>query len=223
MSYTTHADLGGHTGHGRVVPEPEGELWHAAWEPRAMALIVAMAATGSWNIDMSRSVRETLPDYAALSYYQIWTAALEKLLIERRMLRRAELRKAAAIDPPIPVARVLRAENVAAALAHGSPTERPSVEAARFAVGDRVRTRKLKVSHHTRLPGYVQGRVGSIERVHGMHVFADPHAHGLGEQPQWLYTVVFDAAQLWPGSGPGSHSVSVDAWQPYLEPAGADA
>jgi nitrile hydratase subunit beta len=223
MSYTTHADLGGQNGHGRVVPEPEGELWHAAWEPRAMALTLACGATGSWNIDMSRSARETLPDYAALSYYQIWTAALEKLLIERRMLRRAELRKAAAIDPPIPVARVLRAENVAAALARGSPTERPSVEAARFAVGDRVRTRKLKVSHHTRMPGYVQGQVGSIERVHGMHVFADPHAHGLGEQPQWLYTVVFDAGQLWPGSGPGSHSVSVDAWQPYLEPAGVDA
>jgi nitrile hydratase len=223
MSYTTHADLGGQNGHGRVVPEPEGELWHAAWEPRAMALTLACGATGSWNIDMSRSARETLPGYAALSYYQIWTAALEKLLIERRMLRRAELRKATAIDPPIPVARLLRAENVAAALARGSPTERPSVEAARFAPGDRVRTRRLKVSHHTRLPGYVQGRVGSIERVHGTHVFADPHAHGLGEQPQWLYTVVFDAGQLWPGSRPGSHSVSVDAWQPYLEPAGADA
>ena len=223
MSYTTHADLGGQTGHGRVVPEPEGELWHAAWEPRAMALTVAMGGTGSWNIDMSRSARETLPDYAALSYYQIWAAALEKLLIERRMLRRAELRKGAAIDPPISVARVLRAESVATALARGSPTERPNVDAARFAVGDRVRTRKLKVAHHTRLPGYVQGRVGTIERVHGTHVFADPHAHGLGEQPQWLYTVVFDAAQLWPGSAPGSHRVSVDAWQPYLEPAGADA
>ena len=217
MSYTTHADLGGQTGHGRVVPEPEGELWHAAWEPRAMALTVAMGGTGSWNIDMSRSARETLPDYAALSYYQIWTAALEKLLIERRMLRRAELRKGAAIDPPISVARVLRAENVATALAHGSPTERPNVDAARFAVGDRVRTRKLKVAHHTRLPGYVHGRVGTIERVHGTHVFADPHAHGLGEQPQWLYTVTFDAAQLWGEEGAARDSVSVDAWEPCLE------
>lgn len=223
MSYTTHADLGGQPGHGRVVPEPEGELWHAAWEPRAMALTVACGATGSWNIDMSRSARETLPDYAALSYYQIWTAALEKLLIERRMLRSAELHRTTAIDPPIPVTRVLRAENVATALARGSPTERPSVEAARFAIGERVRTRQLKVSHHTRLPGYVQGQVGTVERLHGTHVFADPHAHGLGEQPQWLYTVVFDAATLWPGSGSGSHRVSVDAWQPYLEAAGADA
>ena len=45
-AYTTLADLGGEPGHGRVVPEPEGELWHAPWEARAMALTVAMGATG---------------------------------------------------------------------------------------------------------------------------------------------------------------------------------
>ena len=39
--------------------------------------------------------------------------------------------------------------------------------------------------------------LGTIERVHGAHVFADTHAQGLGEQPQWLYTVVFDGQELW--------------------------
>ena len=62
MTYVTHADLGGQIGHGRVEPEPEGELFHAAWEPRALALTLAMGATGSWNIDMSRSARETYMD-----------------------------------------------------------------------------------------------------------------------------------------------------------------
>ncbi len=46
MSYVSHADLGGQRGHGAVVPEPEGELFHAAWEPRALALTLAMGATG---------------------------------------------------------------------------------------------------------------------------------------------------------------------------------
>ena len=63
-------------------PEPEGELFHAAWEPRALALTLAMGAAGSWNIDMSRSARETLPDYAALSYYQVWLAALDALVVK---------------------------------------------------------------------------------------------------------------------------------------------
>ena len=75
------------------------------------------------------------------------------------------------------------------------------------------------VSANTRLPGYARGKVGTIARVHGSHVFADTHAHGQGEQPQPLYTVVFDASELWgEGAVPGLR-VSIDAWQPYLAPA----
>ena len=37
MSYITHADLGGQPGFGPVTPEPEGELFHASWEPRVLA------------------------------------------------------------------------------------------------------------------------------------------------------------------------------------------
>ena len=71
------------------------------------------------------------------------------------------------------------------------------------------------VDHHTRLPGYVAGRVGTVERVHGAHVFPDTHAHDLGEQPEWLYNVVFDATDLWADAAPGQR-VSVDAWESYL-------
>jgi nitrile hydratase len=55
--------------------------------------------------------------------------------------------------------------------------------------------------------------------VNGPHVFPDTNAQGLGEQPQWLYTVVFEAAELWGAAGPASDRVSIDAWEPYLEPA----
>ena len=87
MSYHSSADLGGHDGCGGVTPEPEGELFHAPWEPRVLALTLAMGATGLWNIDTSRSARETLADYGDLSYYQIWLAALEKLLLQTGALR----------------------------------------------------------------------------------------------------------------------------------------
>jgi len=50
-----------------------------------------------------------------------------------------------------------------------------------------------------------------------VHVFPDSNAHGEGEQPHWLYTVVFDAADLWSDAAPGQR-VSVDAWEPYLYP-----
>lgn len=219
MSYASQADLGGQPGHGRITPEPEGELFHADWEPAALAIVLAMGATGSWNIDMSRSARETLPDYQRLSYYQIWLAALEKLMLERGQVSAAEIAAGRMLQPPVPVARVLHADQVAAALAKGSPTLREPGEPARFAIGQRVRTRSGAVAHHTRLPGYVRGKVGVIERLHGTHVFADAHAHGQGEQPQPLYTVVFEGRELWGDDAAAGLRVSVDAWQSYLEPA----
>lgn len=218
--YVTHADLGGEPGHGAVRPEPEGgSPFHFGWEARALAVTLAMGATGAWNLDMSRAARETLPDYRELDYYRVWLAALERLMLERGLVQPDELAAGELRHPPRPVAHVLHADEVPAALAHGSPTERPADGSVpRFAVGQRVRTRVEHVAHHTRLPGYAHGKLGTVERVHGRHVFADTHAQGLGEQPQWLYGVAFEAAELW-GADAGALSVSIDAWEPYLEPA----
>ena len=82
-----------------------------------------------------------------------------------------------------------------------------------------MRTRAARVDHHTRLPAYASGRIGTVERVHGTHVFADANAQGLGEQPQWLYTVAFDGRELWGDDAAPGLSVSIDAWDSYLEPA----
>lgn len=218
MTYLSRADLGGESGFGAVRPEPEGELFHAAWEPRALAVTLAMGATGSWNIDASRAARETLPNYRALGYYEVWITALERLLRERGLVQADELAAGRMLHAALPVARVLQAADVPQVLAKGAPTERPAATAARFEVGQRVRTHATQPAHHTRLPGYARGRCGTVERVHGAHVFADAHAQGLGESPQWLYTVVFAGTELWADTAPGL-SVSVDAWELYLEAA----
>ena len=215
MTYINHADLGGKSGFGPIVPEPEGQCFHASWEPRALALTLAMGATGAWNIDQSRSARETLPNYLQLGYFDIWLTALQKLLEQRGLVLLDETAAARMLHPPLAVPRVLQAGNVAALLATGSSTERPTQAPARFAVGQRVRTTAEPAPHHTRLPGYVRGKCGVIERLHGTHVFADDNALGRPDTGQWLYTVVFDGATLW--NDPASDvKVSVDAWEPYL-------
>jgi nitrile hydratase len=226
-AHVSHADLGGQRGHGRVVPaqgpEPEGELWHAPWEPRALALTLAMGASGQWNIDMSRAARESLPDYARLGYYEIWLHALEKLLRERGLVEADEIAQGRTLRPPRRLDRVLHAADVASVLARGSPTERFSDEAPRFAVGDAVRTFAGEVPHHTRLPRYTRGRRGVVVAHHGAHVFADAHASGRGEMPCHLYTVAFEGTELWPDAADRAEAegcrVSIDAWEPYLEPA----
>ena len=201
------------------MPEAEGELFHAAWEPTALALTLAMGATGAWNLDMSRAARETLPDYASLGYYAIWVEALRKLLADRCLVGGDEVADGRMLRPPQPLDRVLKAADVAAALAKGAPTERAATQPARFVVGGRVLTRQGEVDHHTRLPRYARGKVGRIERVRGVHVYPDANARGLGELPQWLYTVVFDGRELWGETGAAGLSVSIDAWEPYLEAA----
>lgn len=218
MTYRSRADLGGTTGHGPVEYEPEGIVFHHDWEARALALTLAAAAPGGWNIDMSRRARETLPDYADLTYYEIWTAALERLVVEHGLVTGAEVATGRSGAPGDAARRVLSADLVTAALRRGGPADRPPSAPARFAVGDRVVTRSGAVDHHTRLPRYAAGATGVVERVHGAHVFPDTNAHGLGEQPQWLYAVAFDEADLWPDARRGDR-VSVDAWEPYLEPA----
>ena len=82
-----------------------------------------------------------------------------------------------------------------------------------------MRTRKINPPSHTRLPRYARGRVGVVEAVRGCHVFPDSVTTDQGENPQWLYTVVFDSRELWGENADPTLKVSVEAFEPYLEPA----
>ncbi|HQX58372.1 MAG TPA: nitrile hydratase subunit beta [Burkholderiaceae bacterium] len=217
-------DMGGLQGFGPVLPEHNEPLFHAHWEKRALAITLAMGAGGQWNIDLSRSARESLPPatYLGRSYYEIWIRALEELMRSRGLVTQEELETGIAASTPAPAFRTLHADSVDAGLARGSPTGRETRQAAKFAVGDRVMARNMHPIGHTRLPRYVRGHIGTVALVHGAHVFADRHAAKpaapFDEDPQWLYTVVFDAQELWGAQADASAKISVDAWEPYLEP-----
>lgn len=213
-------DLGGVHGFGPVKPEPNEPVFHDEWEKRVFALTLAMGMPGGWNIDMSRFARENRPpvEYLAMSYYQIWLAGLEVLLTERGLVTEKEIGAGHALAPPKPVTRILSPGDVAQVLYRGGPTERQTNTSAAFKAGDKVRAKNINPLTHTRLPRYVRGHIGVIERVVGCHVFPDSNARGAGEDPQWLYTVSFDGRELWGADGDASVKVSVDAWEPYLEP-----
>ena len=214
-------DLGGAHGHGPVMPEPNEPVFHAEWEKRAFALTLAMGMPGGWNIDMSRFARENRapPEYLSMSYYQIWLAGLEKLMAERGLVSPEEITAGHAIGTPKPVPRTLSAADVAKVLYRGGPTERETNTAPRFGIGDRIRAKNINPATHTRLPRYVRGHVGTVERVQGCHVFPDSAAIERGENPQWLYTVVFDNRDLWGADADPTVKVSIEAFEPYLDPA----
>jgi len=213
-------DLGGAQGFGPLPLEDDEPLFHAGWERRAFAVTLAMGATGAWNLDMSRHARERIPpaEYLSSSYYRIWFEGLVRLLRENGLASDGEIVSGHMRMPPAAVKRVLQASDVAKTLARGGPVDRETECRPRFAVGDSVRARVMNPAGHTRLPRYVRGHTGTIERIHGCHVFPDSNAHGLGEDPHWLYGVTFDAAAIW-GDGRAGDSLHLDMWEPYLERA----
>ncbi len=210
-------DMGGMQGYGPVIVEENEPLFHHAWEPRALAIVLAMGATGKWNIDWSRSVRESLPPalYLSIDYYQIWIEALERLLLQAGLVEPQEIHADKALVPPVEGVRKLLKENVVATLNKGGPTERVTESTAKFSLGQQIRTRKMNPATHTRLPHYCRDKLGVITAIHGAHVYPDTNALRQGEQPQWLYTVSFDAHELW-GADTTASSVRVDCWEPYL-------
>ncbi|MBR0753717.1 nitrile hydratase subunit beta [Bradyrhizobium jicamae] len=214
-------DMGGVKGFGPVVPEANEPVFHGEWERRAFALTVAMARPGGWNIDMSRFARENRPpdDYLSKSYFQIWLAGLETLMIERGLVTREEIEAGQVLAPPKPGIKPVAPDEVTPAIRRGGPTERPAPAPALFKDGEIVRMKDIHPTTHTRLPLYVRGHLGTIEMNHGCHVFPDLNALGQGENPQWLYTVRFDGPELWGAGTDPTLSVSVDAWESYLERA----
>jgi nitrile hydratase subunit beta len=87
----------------------------------------------------------------------------------------------------------------------------------RFNLGDRVRTRLNNPEGHTRLPAYLRGRSGRIERVIGAFPFADDRAVGRGSAAQMLYTVRFAGSDVW-GDDAQAATISADLFESYLEP-----
>jgi nitrile hydratase beta subunit len=214
-------DLGGMMGFGPIVPEKDEPVFHASWEKRAMAVTLAMGATGSWPLDAGRYARETLPpaEYLSSAYYEIWIKGLTKLMLGTGLVSEAELAEGRAIEPPKPVKRVMKAADVPAALLAGTRCDRPVTRPARFAAVDKVRARNEHKITHTRLPRYARGHVGTIVEAHTMFVLPDSNAHGGGENPEWLYTVRFAGTELWGPQADPTLTVMLDLWESYLDPA----
>jgi hypothetical protein len=90
--------------------------------------------------------------------------------------------------------------------------------AAKFKQGDVVVARNMHPPGHTRIPRYVRGRRGVIDRDHGVFVFPDTNAALAGEKPQHVYSVRFTARELWGNDASAQDVLYVDLWDDYLDP-----
>ncbi len=215
-------DLGGKHGYGTVDLESGAPVFHERWEGRVFG-ILGQVGPGDGNIDRFRHALEVLDPitYLRNGYYGRWLAALERQLLDERLIEPGELEarmrgdatRAAPIDrPAMPAPRA------------GPLFVRAVGRRARFATGQRVVTRNHQPSGHTRLPAYARCRRGEISHVHPAMVYPDSNAHGRGEDPHYLYTVGFDGHELWGSASEPGTRVYIDLFEPYLDfdPAGGD-
>jgi nitrile hydratase subunit beta len=215
-------DLGGSHGLGPIAPEAESvePVFHHEWERRAFALTLACGFLGQWNLDESRHARERQHpvDYLRHSYYEQWLAGLSTLLVEKGLVTAEELTCGVAQEPATESMRrrTVVPERVIALLEGGGPVDMPAEHDPVYTPGDEVRVVNNHPHTHTRVPRYVRGRMGTVFEHHGCHVFADANSRG-ERRGEHLYSVRFEAHELW-GEGVRSHdAVYVDLWEPHLK------
>lgn len=213
-------DMGGMDGFGKVEIEANEPPFHERWEGRVFALQRSLGYAGAWHIDDGRYAQETLPprEYLAASYYWRWALGMQKNLLERGFVTEQEIAAGHASTPGKPLPRKLTPDVVQAGMTRNS-FFRAQQAPARFKPGDRVRTRNINPQTHTRLPRYARDKLGTVERIHGCHAFPDSVATNRGDDPQWLYTVVFDGREIWGADADPTLTVSIDAFEPYLDAA----
>ena len=213
-------DMGGMHGLGPIVYERSEPVFHARWEARVAALFSAMGAWGRWTADALRFRIESMPadEYLRASYYERWLAALTEISIESGLISTTELETGKPDQRIAKQTPALTLDQARTSLTRNREWSRPEPAPARFRRGDTVRARNIHPKAHTRLPRYVRGHSGRVECLHGCHVFPDSVVLGKGEDPQWLYTVCFEGRELWGDTAEPGLVVSIDAFEPYLEP-----
>jgi nitrile hydratase beta subunit len=206
-------DLGGMHGLGAVNPESETDepVFHHSWERRVFALTLATGFLGRWNLDQSRHARER---QHPVDYLR------NTLLVDSGLLTEAELQSGSCGKGFPDQEIVLTKKEVKAKLQEGKSVELPVAEPPQFVVGQEVIVVNRHPIGHTRAPRYTRGRRGTVIHQHGGHIFPDEHAMG-DRTGQHLYTIRFDAGELWGEDNAGNEQVYVDLWESYLTSEGA--
>ncbi len=214
-------DLGGLTGFGPVLAEKSEPVFHADWQRRIFALNMAsLAFLGP--VDRARHAIERMSslEYLATGYYEHWIAAIVTMAkdlgyVTDREIATGQVGHRKPVPHPAPSATMIEG-----LIRGGMPANRDDRRTKpAFDLGAQVRARNVEITGHTRLARYVRGKFGVVTAVHGSHVFPDTVAHDKGEQPQPLYTVRFEAKELWGDKVTRRDCVYIDLWESYLEPS----
>ncbi len=219
-------DMGGMHGFGPIARGEGPEPFHAKWEGRMFGMLLALGSHGIHDPGGLRAALEGLEpaSYLGSGYFERWLQVTEKALLDKGYLTLAELdQKTEELDARPDAVPFRRADPAATArlmeaVHTRSPSSRDGGSAPRFRAGDSVRVRNLHSPGHTRLPRYVRGKLGTIAKLHGIHDFHDLPPEGSLDSPQPVYSVRFEAEELWGEAAEARQRLYLDMWESYLKP-----
>ena len=204
---------------GPIEYEEKEPVFHAPWEGRVLAMTRAVTATGKLQGGLRPPIESlTAFEYLRMSYYEKWLTSLTVRIIASGLLTRAEIENGHTAEGSTKSVPALSVADVPAFMRRILPMRKDDV-VPRFQIGQHVRARNINPVTHTRLPRYVRGKAGTIERDRGVATLPDTNVYGLGEKPQHVYSVRFSARELWGDQAMAQDSVYVELWDDYLEPA----
>jgi nitrile hydratase beta subunit len=212
-------DMGGMQGMGPIEYEEKEPVFHAPWEGRVLAMTRAVTATGRLQGGLRPPIESlTAFDYLRTSYYEKWLTSLTVRVVASGLLTPTELENGHIAEGSAKSVPALSVADVSAFMRRIPPMRKDDV-APRFQIGQHVRARNINPVTHTRLPRYVRGKAGTVERDRGVATLPDTNLYGLGEKPQHVYSVRFSARELWGDQAAAQDAVYVELWDDYLEPA----
>lgn len=217
-------DMGGMHGFGPIQREDNEPVFHHAWEGRVYGISMGLhlPVPGGFRYAIERM---TPAHYLVSSYYEKWLYIRTQGLIEAGVLTQEELDDRVAhfrnhpnATPPQRNDPELVQRVLADIYAPQSLRRKMDIQPA-FGIGDTVKARNMHPVGHTRLPRYARGRCGVVASFYGIQDINDTLPPGVDAQPQPLYSVRFEAGELWGESAEPNCAVYLDMWESYLEPA----
>ncbi len=216
-------DMGGMHGFGPVPIERDESVFHAEWERRVFGMSLVLVRKMRSSGPQVRSAIEVLPPevYLRASYYEKWLRSKEIILDQAGLIDLAELDARARHFADNPEEQPVRREDpddlraTRRQLEGRYPARLDVPIEPGYSAGDTVKIRKINPTGHTRVPRYARGRVGTIARYHGVHDFEDAGRPDLPER-QPVYSVRFEAAELWGDAADGRGAVYLDMWESHL-------
>lgn len=163
-------------------------------------------------------------DYFKFRYYEKWLGGISQFFVDNGYVTEDEIAGLLGVtdhavagsgDPAID-------EQVIDYLRRGDSPRR-DVAHPKFAVGEKVLITNAPAGAHTRLPGYLRARTGTVQRIfEGDYGYFVHTGDGIGD-PMPIYIVEFTPEELWgPRAEPGANALYAELFEAYLEPIEED-